>query len=161
MSSTDIFTVLIIGLSLIIILLSTRYNPLIYVAKRIIDANQINVGPYIRMFERDNDRLIVVEPEQIVMYNTAGALYYYFEGGASRRLCPINEFAIVRFTKPDIYLINETGTYNITCTTTSSLNMYGHFNNNSYSWNLPVFNDSHSIIDIINYLLSQGYIYIR
>ncbi|UYE99138.1 MAG: pif-4 [Betabaculovirus sp.] len=111
--------------------------------------------------ERDGDRLFVIEPEQIVIYNTTGVLYYYFEGGASRRLCPNNEFAIVRFTTSDINLLNETGTYNVACTNTSSLNLYEHFVNNSARWDIPISNDPHSIIDIINSLITKGYCLIK
>nr|ARX71941.1 odv-e28 [Erinnyis ello granulovirus]ARX72071.1 odv-e28 [Erinnyis ello granulovirus] len=157
MSSIDIFTVVVIGLSLFFILLSTTVNPLIYVGENILNASRVNVHPFIRVMERDGDRLFVIQPEQIVMYNTAGVLYYYFEGGASRRFCPMNEYAIVRFTTSDINLLNETGTYNVTCSNTSSLNLYDHFNNDSFGWNVPILTDSYSIIDIINEMITQGY----
>ncbi|ACZ63560.1 ODV-e28 [Pieris rapae granulovirus Wuhan] len=157
MSTIDIIAVFILGLALLILLLSTVNNPLIIVGKRLVNATQVNIGPYIQVLERDGDRLFVVEPDQIVLYNTAGALYYYFEGGASRRLCPNTEYAIVRFTNSDIGLINETGTYNITCTNTSSLSLYEHFMSDSYKWQTPILNQSHTIIDIINYIIVEGY----
>ncbi|UXX41884.1 pif-4 [Psilogramma increta granulovirus] len=157
MSSIDIITIVIIGLCLFFILLSTTVNPLIYVGQRILDASRVNVTPFIRVMERDGDRLFVIEPEQIILYNTTGVLYYYFEGGTSRRLCPNNEFAIVRFTTSDINLLNETGTYNVSCTNTSSLNLYEHFANDSATWDISIFTDPHSIIDIINNLITEGY----
>lgn len=81
MSTIDIIAVFILGLALLILLLSTVNNPLIIVGKRLVNATQVNIGPYIQVLERDGDRLFVVEPDQIVLYNTAGALYYYLKVG--------------------------------------------------------------------------------
>ncbi|QOD40043.1 pif-4 [Matsumuraeses phaseoli granulovirus] len=161
MSSTDMFTIIMLCVALLLSLLSTFSNPLIIIGRQISDALRVNVKPSINVFERDGDRLFVVEPEQIVLYNTAGVLYYYFEGGASKRLCPDKEQAIVRITNSDIGIINENGIYNITCTATNSVSMYNHFRNESSRWRIPAFNETHTIIDIINLLISGGYVKVK
>nr|AIU36872.1 ORF89 [Cydia pomonella granulovirus] len=156
MSSTDMITVFLLGIALLILIVTTPANALILIGARLVDSTRVNVGAYIHVLERDGDRLFVVEPERALLFNTAGVLYYYFEGGASRRFCPAGEQAIVRIGTADIRLINETGTYNITCTGTGSLGLYEHFKSDSVEWQMPVYNDSNSIIDIINYLIRSG-----
>ncbi|APO13960.1 ODV-E28 [Plodia interpunctella granulovirus] len=157
MSLIDIFTAILLCVSLLILTLITFSNPLIMVGQRLIDAAQINVGSFIRVFERDGDRLFVIEPEGVLLYNTRGILYYYFEGGSSKRLCPNGEQAVVRISNSDIRLVNETGTYNITCTHTRSSNLYNHFRNDSLHWDTPLFSAHFTIIDIINYVIGEGY----
>lgn len=152
---------ILLCVTLLILLLCALHNPLVKIGETLTNAARVNVGPYIRVFERDGDRLFVVEPEQVVIYNTAGALYYYFEGGASKRLCPYREQAIVRVTSSDVRLINETGTYNISCTATNSSNLYNHFKTDSVQHQVPVFIDSVSVLDIINYLISEGFAKIK
>lgn len=154
MVSTDIVTMFFLTLTILII--SLFNNPLNLVGKRIVESARIMIGPYIHVLQKENDRLFVINPEQSIIYNTAGALYYYFEGGASRRFCPQNEHAIVRIKLSDINLINENGTYNITCTTTSSMSMYDHFLNDASHWYLPIYISSYTIIDILNELIKTG-----
>lgn len=147
----------LICVSLLILTLAIyRYNPLNAAAFQLVEATQVNVMPSIRVLERDGDRLFVVEPEQVVIYNTAGVIYYYFEGGASARLCPNNEYAVVRIGKKDISFINETGSFSITCTPISSLSMYNHFNTNSFEVNVPLKQIRFSLLDVINYLIETG-----
>lgn len=133
-----------------------RHNPLNAAAMKLVEAARISVMPQIRVLERDGDRLFVVEPERVILYNTAGVLYYYFEGGASARLCPNSEFAVVRISKKEIPLINETGSFYITCTPVGSLSMYNHFNTNSFEVNVPLTEVRITLLDIINYLIETG-----
>lgn len=136
------------------------YNPLNAEARRLIETARIEVAPSIRIKQIDDDRLFVVEPEQSIIYNTAGVIYYYFEGGASGRLCPNNEYAVAKIGIPDIRLINENGTYNITCTTVGSLMLYNHFNSiNPLDYTIRFPEDiKFNIIDVINFLITGGYI---
>lgn len=133
------------------------YNPLIAVGDAIVRATRVQVAPSIRVLDRDRDRLFVVEPERSIIYNTAGALYYYFEGGASGRLCPHNEYALARLNPEDIRLVNETGTFNISCTRTSSLALQSHFENESLRATVPVPDIRFTIVDVINHLITEGY----
>ncbi|AAQ21675.1 unknown [Cryptophlebia leucotreta granulovirus] len=157
MSSTDM-AVLLLVIALIFLIVNTLDNPLIMIGTRLIESTRVKVGPFIHVLERDGDRLFVIEPEQTLLYNTAGLIYYYFEGGASRRFCPVGEQAIVRIGLTDIGLINENGIYNVSCTNTSSWDLYEHFKNDSFEWKLPTFYEKTSIIDIINELIRYGYV---
>nr|UYX49710.1 pif-4 [Darna trima granulovirus] len=162
MSSTDIFTAFLLITTLIILLISTLYNPLIFVGKKIADSARVGFGSHIKIFQNNDERLFVIEPDHIVLYNNKGVLYYYFEGGASRRFCPFREYAIMRLSYSDIGLINETGTYNITCTKTSSLTMQNYFESMSVNqYYVEGFNSNYTIIDVINFLISKGLAYIE
>ncbi|AKN80806.1 ODV-E28 [Diatraea saccharalis granulovirus] len=161
MSSIDMLTVFFLVMGLIYLLLTTLYNPLILLGEHLVNTARVNVGPFINVLERDGDRLFLIEPEQVIIYNTAGVIYYYFEGGASRRLCPETERAIVRITQSDIRLINENGIYNISCTPILSHNLYSHFKNDSIEWQIPVLETSFTILDIINYLIINGLVKIK
>ncbi|AEB00362.1 19k [Clostera anachoreta granulovirus] len=151
-------TTVLLLCTLLMLFLLMRRNPLSAAAKRFADEARVNVGPHVRVMERDGDRLCVVEPDKTVLYNSGGVLYYYFEGGASQRFCPLNEYAVVRFTIGDIVQINDTGIYNITCTQTSSLNMYNHFQNESMEQRALILSASYTTVDIINYLIKGGYV---
>lgn len=152
-------TVTLLGLA--IFLLVSVQNPLELVGRRLLEGVRVTVGPYIRVMERDGDRLFVVEPERVMLFNTAGTMYYYLEGGADTRMCPHGERALVRITTADIRMINETGAYNVTCTATDSLNLHDHFESDSYSWVIPIINNSYSIVDIINQLINGGYVHLE
>jgi len=147
----------LICVSLLILALALyRANPLTAAAYQLVQAARVNVMPSIRVLERDGDRLFVVEPEKTIIYNTAGALFYYFEGGVSGRLCPYNEFAVVRITGKEIALINETGSFYITCSTVGSWSMYNHFNGNAFEMEVAMKSTRFTLLDVLNYLIDSG-----
>lgn len=135
-------------------------NPVTNVKNKILKATRVIVGPYIHIMERNNDRLFVIEPNQTVLYNTMGKLYYYFEGATSRSLCPNQESPVVRIAPVDINAININGIFNITCSPTTSLGLYNYFKSNSLQWSIPLFKYQHTIIDTINYLIHNGYVHL-
>ncbi|AQQ80358.1 PIF-4 [Betabaculovirus altermyunipunctae] len=155
-------TVLLV-LSMCVLLLGVYlYSPLTNFANQLLETTRVQIYPSIRVLERDGDRLFVLEPEQIVLYNTAGVLYYYVEGGTSGRLCPENEFAIVRFDSNDISLINEDGSFNVSCTSTGSLSMYKHFEAVKYNETTVVLRDlQFNVLQIINFIIRTGLAEIR
>ncbi|ACH69451.1 hypothetical protein D1Q00_gp090 [Trichoplusia ni granulovirus LBIV-12] len=155
-------TVLLVICLCILLLGVYLYSPLTNFANQLLLTTRVQVYPSIRVMERDGDRLFVLEPEQIIIYNTAGVLYYYLEGGASGRLCPENEFAIVRFDHNDINLINEDGSFNVSCTTTSSLSMYQHFNTIKIrETTIPLRDLDFNVLQVINFIIRRGYAKIR
>ncbi|QBQ01631.1 odv-e28 [Hyphantria cunea granulovirus] len=133
------------------------FNPFQVAAANIERSAQLTLFPRIIVYERGNDRLFVLEPERVVIYNTAGALYYYFEGGVSNRVCPLNEHAVVRIASTDINLINETGTYNITCTAINSLSLINHFANTALQHVVPIYDTQFTVLQVINFLIFHGY----
>ncbi|AAM70279.1 hypothetical protein [Phthorimaea operculella granulovirus] len=156
MSFIDMLTAILLILALVIALFSNLFNPLIRIGRQLVDTAHVNVGAYINVFQRDGDRLFIVEPDKVVMYNTAGVLYYYFEGGASRRMCPDGEQAVIKFTTNDIQSFNETGEYNISCTRINALTLIEHFSE-SPSIRLPMPEDQFSALDVINKIIQFGY----
>ncbi|AAP85712.1 ORF_75 [Adoxophyes orana granulovirus] len=162
MSSTDMITMTSLGVGLVvtILLLFWYMNPLIILGNQLIRYGHVYLGPVVNVLERDNDKLIVIEPDDTVLLNTAGILYYYFEGGASQRMCPSNEYAVVRMARRDIVLINENNSYNIACTPTSALALKRHFESailSKLSFPIP-WDASYTVIDVINMLIDNGVI---
>ncbi|ACO53533.1 ODV-e28 [Euproctis pseudoconspersa nucleopolyhedrovirus] len=137
-------------------------------AKLILDhANTLQFGAYIDIFDLSvhnrTERLFVVRPENVILYNVSGTLFYYLE--SSSVFCP-REFSIVRFTKNDIDAINNSGAYTTVCTNVNSLTVLEHFL--SLKNNLPderlmlgVDEINYSILDIINLLIYAKYVDIK
>ncbi|AER41510.1 Per os infectio factor 4 [Epinotia aporema granulovirus] len=158
MSFMDILIVPLICVAMLVLTISIFFfNPLQNTARYIRQAVDYTIIPSIDLYVKDNDRLFVVEPERSLIYNTAGAIYYYFEGGTSGRICPHNEHAIVRLTSKDIELINKNGVYNITCTNTSPVSLYNHFTNEGCFYRLPFYISRFTIIDLFNILIESGF----
>lgn len=130
--------------------------------------NTLLFGAYVDIYDlslngNDVERLFVIRPENVVLYNVNGVLYYYLE--SSSVFCP-NEFTIVRFTVNDIKIINDTGTYSTVCTNVNSLTLLEHFL--TLKQNIPddrlllsVDEISYSILDIINLLIYTNYVQIK
>ncbi|ABY65810.1 occlusion-derived virus envelope protein 28 [Orgyia leucostigma nucleopolyhedrovirus] len=130
-------------------------------------ANTLHFGAYIDVYDlslpQRTERLFLVRPENVVLYNTDGVLFYYLE--SSSVLCP-GEFSIVRFTKTDIDAINSNGVYSTVCTNVNSLTILEHFvtlKNNVPDDRLLLTVDeiNYSILDIINLLIYTGYVEIK
>lgn len=138
-------------------------------AKLVFDhSNTLQFGAFIEVYDLTVpparvERLFLIKPENVLLYNLDGTLFYYLE--SSSVFCP-REFSLVRFTKNDIDAINESGVYNTVCTNVNSLVVLEHFltikNNISDARILLSVDDiSYTILDIINYLIYTGYVEIK
>ncbi|QHB21746.1 pif-4 [Artaxa digramma nucleopolyhedrovirus] len=130
-------------------------------------ANTLQFGAYIDIYDLSlytrTERLFVIRPENVILYNVDGTLFYYLE--SSSVLCP-REFSLVRFTKNDIDAINTSGTYTTVCTNVNSLTVLEHFltlKNNLSDERLILSVDeiNYSILDIINLLIYTKYVDIK
>ncbi|QYC92753.1 Per os infectivity factor 4 [Trabala vishnou gigantina nucleopolyhedrovirus] len=144
-------------------------NPYRGEAKKLIlnHANTLQFGAYIDIYDlsvpQRIERLFLIRPENVVLYNANGALFYYLE--SSSVFCP-REFSIVRFTKADIDAINNSGVYSTVCTSVNSLAVLEHFltlKNNVVDDRIILSVDeiNYSILDIINLLIFTGYVEIK
>ncbi|AHH82662.1 ODV-E28 [Buzura suppressaria nucleopolyhedrovirus] len=130
-------------------------------------ANTLHFGAFVDVYDlslpQHTERLFVIKPENVVLYNVNGALFYYLE--SSSVFCP-REFSIVRFTRDDIDSINNSGVYATVCTSVNSQTILEHFltlKNNIADEQLilSIDNINYSILDIINLLIYTGYVEIK
>ncbi|AIZ48632.1 pif-4 [Agrotis segetum nucleopolyhedrovirus B] len=169
MSSVLIATVAI--LCLFIYLISLLYlNPYRTEAAKLVHDHKhtLQFGAYIEVYDLSVsadrvERLFVIKPENVILYNLDGTLFYYLE--SSSVFCP-REFSLVRFNKNDISAINESGLYNTVCTNVNSLVVLEHFltlRNNIADARILLTVDqiNYTILDIINYLIYHGYVQIK
>ncbi|ACI47442.1 PIF-4 [Spodoptera eridania nucleopolyhedrovirus] len=169
MKSTLIGSVAI--LCLLVFLIALLYlNPYrTQVLKLIHDhKNTLQFGAYVDVYDLSVppdriERLFVIRPENVLLYNLNGTLFYYLE--SSSVFCP-REFSLVRFNKDDIFAINDSGIYNTVCTNVNSLVILEHFltlkNNVADVRILLTVDEIHySILDIINYLIHLGFVQIK
>ncbi|QEI03448.1 PIF-4 [Spodoptera cosmioides nucleopolyhedrovirus] len=170
MTSTTVIGAVAI-LCLLVFLIALLYlNPYrTQVLKLIHDhRNTLQFGAYIDVYDLSVppdrvERLFVIRPENVLLYNLDGTLFYYLE--SSSVFCP-REFSLVRFNKNDIETINDSGIYNTVCTNVNSLVILEHFltlkNNVSDARILLTVDEIHySILDIINYLIYLGFVQIK
>ncbi|AOT85531.1 odv-e28/pif-4 [Cyclophragma undans nucleopolyhedrovirus] len=131
--------------------------------------NTLLFGTYIQIYDLSTpasvERLFIIAPENVVLYNFGKTLYYYLD--SANVFCP-NEFSVTTFTPHSIRTINGTGVYSTACTAVSSLTLLEHFvtlKNNvpDHTLVLNVVNEQiqFSILDIINYLIYNGYVFIE
>ncbi|AKC91681.1 pif4 [Lambdina fiscellaria nucleopolyhedrovirus] len=155
---------------LLIFLMALHYlNPYRNATDKLVQdhAATLQFGAYIDVYDLSlsgqTERLFVVRPENVVLYNTHGVLFYYLE--SSSVFCP-REFSIVRFSKKDIEAINNSGLYATVCTSVNSLAVVEHFitlKNNLADDRviLNVDQINYSVLDIINLLIKTGYVEIQ
>lgn len=128
--------------------------------------NTLSFGAYIRIYDLSTpartERLFIIAPENVVLYNFDKTLYYYLD--SSNVFCP-NEFSVTTFTPSTIKTINETGVYSTACTSIGSLTLLEHFvtlkNNvpdHTIVFNVDGQQIQFSILEIINYLIYNGYV---
>ncbi|AFL64933.1 odv-e28 [Mamestra brassicae multiple nucleopolyhedrovirus] len=154
-------------LCLLVFLVALLYlNPYRNDAKKLVHdhAHTLQFGAYIEIYDLSTparvERLFVIKPENVILYNLDGALFYYLE--SSSVFCP-REFSLVRFSRDEIRSVNESGLYNTVCTNVNSLVVLEHFltlkNNVSDERILLTVDEIHySILDIINLLIYTGYV---
>jgi hypothetical protein len=108
------------------------------------------------------ERLFLLTPENVILYNFNKTLYYYLD--SANVFCP-NEFSVTKFTRETITTINNSAVYTTVCTPVSGLTLLEHFV--SLKNNIPdhtIILDVHtyqiqfSILEIINYLIHYGYV---
>jgi Baculovirus 19 kDa protein conserved region len=126
--------------------------------------NTLHFGAYVDVYDlstpRRVERLFIVRPENVVLYNVGGALFHYLESASV--LCP-REFAIARFTRDDIASINDSGLFTTLCTNVNSLALVEHFlvlkeGQSDERIILSVDEIHYSVLDLINLLIYSGYV---
>jgi hypothetical protein len=128
--------------------------------------NTLLFGTYIQIYDLSTpvrtERLFLIAPENVILYNFDKTLYYYLD--SANVFCP-NEFSVTKFTKDSIRIINDTGIYSTVCTSVSSLTLLEHFVTlkNNVPDHVLVLNVADeqiqfSILEIINYLIYNGYV---
>jgi Baculovirus 19 kDa protein conserved region len=128
--------------------------------------NTLLFGTYIQIYDLSTpartERLFIIVPENVILYNFNKTLYYYLN--SANVFCP-NEFSVTKFTKDSIKTINDTGIYATVCTSVNSVTLLEHFVavKNNIPDHVLVLNVhdqqiQFSILDIINYLIYNGYV---
>ncbi|AAL01769.1 unknown [Spodoptera litura nucleopolyhedrovirus] len=142
-------------------------NPYRNQLQKLIDdhADTTHFGVFVDVFdlslnENNIERLLLVRPENVIVYNVGDVVYYYLESGSV--LCP-REFAVVRFTSDNIASINENGVFDTICTGVNSLSLIEHFMTLKQGvpdvraiMSVETGEINYSIMDIINYMIHNG-----
>ncbi|AGR57095.1 ODV-E28 [Choristoneura rosaceana nucleopolyhedrovirus] len=127
--------------------------------------NTLLYGTHVRIFDLTTpartERLFIIAPENVVLYNFDKTLFYYLDSG--NVFCP-NEYTVAKFTSATISTINDTGVYSTACTSVGSLTLIDHFV--GLKNNLPDYilvldaaeQIQFTIMDIINFLIFNGYV---
>ncbi|AAR28866.1 ORF102 [Leucania separata nucleopolyhedrovirus] len=142
-------------------------NPYRYQLDKLVNDHQetLHFGAFVDVYdlsanEHQIERLFIINPENVVLYNVQDAVFYYLESGSV--LCP-REFAVVKFTRDNIKVINESGIFDTICTNVNSLVLVEHFITlkegvPDHRLLLSVEEINYSIMDLINYLIYTGYV---
>ncbi|AHD25548.1 pif4 [Choristoneura murinana nucleopolyhedrovirus] len=127
--------------------------------------NTLLYGTHVRIYDLSTpartERLFIIVPENVVLYNFDKTLYYYLDSG--NVFCP-NEYTVAKFTSATIRTVNDTGVYSTACTSVGSLTLIDHFvglKNNSPDHILVLDAAEQiqfTIMDIINFLIFNGYV---
>jgi hypothetical protein len=144
-------------------------NPYRNAAEKLVNdhAHTLQFGAYVDIYDLTTnataERLFVIRPENVILYNLNGALFHYLN--ASNLMCP-HEFSLVRFTRADIDTINDDSLYTIVCTNVSALTVLEHFitlKNNIADHRIILNPDAinYSVLDIINLLIYGGFVHIK
>ncbi|ANF29697.1 pif4 [Catopsilia pomona nucleopolyhedrovirus] len=145
-----------------------NHHPFQYRINRLLQDyhNTLLFGTYIQIYDLSTparaERLFIIAPENVVLYNFNKTLYYYLD--SANVFCP-NEFSVTTFTTNTIKTINETGVYSTACTSVGSLTLVEHFvtlkNNvpdHTLVLNVVDKQIQFSILEVINYLIYHGYV---
>ncbi|AAQ91725.1 unknown [Choristoneura fumiferana DEF multiple nucleopolyhedrovirus] len=127
--------------------------------------NTLLYGTHVQIYDLSTpartERLFIIAPRNVVLYNFDKTLYYYLD--SANVFCP-NEFTVTRFTSATIQTVNDTGVYSTACTSVGSLTLIEHFaglKNNTPDHMLVLDAAEQiqfTIMDIINYLIYNGYV---
>lgn len=128
--------------------------------------NSLSFGALVQIYDLSTpnrtDRLFIIAPENVILYNYDKTLYYYLD--SANVFCP-NEYTVTTFTTNSIQTINDTGVYSTICTSIGSLSLVEHFvssKNNvpDYTIVFDIANKEiqYSILDVINYLIYNGFV---
>nr|WHM28365.1 pif-4 [Dasychira pudibunda nucleopolyhedrovirus] len=127
--------------------------------------NTLLYGTHVRIYDLSTpartERLFIIAPENVVLYNFDKTLYYYLD--SANVFCP-NEYTVAKFTGATIRTVNDTGVYSTACTSVGSLTLIEHFvglKNNApdHTLVLDVAEQiQFTIMDVINYLIYNGYV---
>ncbi|USC25939.1 pif-4 [Palpita vitrealis nucleopolyhedrovirus] len=160
--------ILLLLLILIYFFISFKnHHPFLHRIERLLQDfnNTLVFGAYVQIYDLSTpvstERLFIIAPENVVLYNFNQTLYYYLD--SSNVFCP-NEFSVTTFTRSTINAINNTGIYATACTPINSLTLIEHFTSlkNNVPDDLLVLDAAEqiqfTILDIINYLIYFGYV---
>nr|AMQ36032.1 PxGV-Torf69 protein [Plutella xylostella granulovirus] len=154
----DILIQIIVCVSIFILIIVIYYFNIFNLYRlKIKRSAYLDIQPHIKLMSRDNERLFLINPERVVIYNPGDVIYYYFEGGVSQRVCPDKEYAVVRISGTDIKMINQSGVYNVACTGISSLSLLNNFSETVSQQNIPIADARFTLLDILNFLIANGY----
>ncbi|AAK85648.1 hypothetical protein [Epiphyas postvittana nucleopolyhedrovirus] len=127
--------------------------------------NTLLYGTHVQIYDLSTpartERLFIIKPENVVLYNFDKTLYYYLD--SANVFCP-NEYSVTRFTRATIQTVNDTGVYSTACTSIGSLTLIEHFTglkNNSPDHTLVLDAAEQiqfTIMDIINYMIYNGFV---
>ncbi|QDL57035.1 PIF-4 [Dione juno nucleopolyhedrovirus] len=127
--------------------------------------NTLLFGTHVQIYDLSTpartERLFIIAPENVVLYNFDKTLYYYLD--SANVFCP-NEYTVAKFTRATIRTINDTGVYSTACTSVGSLTLIEHFvglKNNAPDYTLVLDAADQiqfTIMDVINYLIFNGYV---
>lgn len=127
--------------------------------------NTLLFGTHVRIYDLSTpvrtERLFIIAPENVVLYNFDKTLYYYLD--SANVFCP-NQYTVTKFTGSTIRTVNETGVYSTACTSVGSLTLIEHFaslKNNTPDHTLVLDANEQiqfTIMDVINYLIYNGYV---
>ncbi|BBD50516.1 per os infection factor-4 [Samia cynthia nucleopolyhedrovirus] len=127
--------------------------------------NTLLYGTHVQIYDLSTpartERLFIIAPENVVLYNFDKTLYYYLD--SANVFCP-NEYTVAKFTGATIHTVNDTGVYSTVCTSVSSLTLVEHFvglKNNTPDHTIVLDAAEQiqfTIMDVINYLIYNGYV---
>ncbi|ABL76025.1 19 kDa protein [Maruca vitrata nucleopolyhedrovirus] len=167
MSSIMLIILFVLFVLIYLIVSIKNHHPFLHRIETLIQDfnNTLLFGAYIKIYDLSTsahtERLFIIAPENVVLYNFNKTLYYYLD--SSNVFCP-NEFSVTTFTQSTIKTINETGIYATACTPVSSLTLIEHFTtlkNNVPDYTLVLDAAEQiqfTIVDIINFLIYNGYV---
>lgn len=159
--------VLVVMLFMYVTVSLRDHHPFLYRIQKLLRDfnNTLMFGTYVQIYDLSTssrtERLFIIAPENVVLYNFDKTLYYYLD--SANVFCP-NEYTVAKFTSATIRTVNDTGVYSTACTSVGSLILIEHFaglKNNSPDHTLILDATEQiqfTIMDIINYLIYNGYV---
>ncbi|BAE72347.1 ORF58 peptide [Hyphantria cunea nucleopolyhedrovirus] len=159
--------VLLVVLFMYVVLSLRNHHPFLHRIQTLLRDfdNTLLYGTHVRIFDLSTpartERLFIIAPENVVLYNFDKTLYYYLD--SANVFCP-NEYTVAKFTNASIRTVNDTGVYSTACTSVGSLTLIEHFiglKNNSPDHTLVLDAAEQiqfTIMDVINYLIYNGYV---
>jgi len=162
----------IAAIGLIILLVVLLYmNPYREKIKKVVNDHKQTLfyGTYIEVYDihteypPNTERLLLIRPENVILYNGGGELYYYLE---STNVNCGTEHSLIKFNRYTIDTFNDTGLMPISCTNVNALSLVDYFLQmkngvSDYNIILEPNNIHYSIVDIINLVIQTGFVQMK